>query len=248
MSHLNPERLSALADDEPTAVEAEHLAGCARCAREVEAFRRLLRLSWQERERGADVTMHASLTSWSSLAMELRAERIIRDVDDPMPGPERVALGSRWWVRAAAAVLLVAGGLLAGRASVRLESGMRGAPVASSTTSRTGSQFVSDVNPAGFRSVEDAQAVLARADSLYRAATLFLATNDTTTRQFRNSDVYRARLAALDAMAGVARQAVGEVPHDPVLNQYYLSTLAAREATLRQLDNALPTGSRLTGF
>jgi len=33
-----------------------------------------------------------------------------------------------------------------------------------------------------------------------------------------------------------------------VLNQYYLSTLGAREVTLRQLGSVLPPGTRLTRF
>jgi hypothetical protein len=104
-----------------------------------------------------------------------------------------------------------------------------------------------DTIPA-FKSIDEAQAALTRAEREYRQAVSFLAARDTTTRTFRNSDVYRARLQALDAMAGVAREAVDEVPHDPVLSQYYLSTLAAREATLQQLTTTLPTGVRLTRF
>jgi hypothetical protein len=244
MSHLNPERLAALADDEPTAVEAEHLARCAVCAREREAHGRLLQLSLRERDRAGDVT-EVPLTSWSSLATELREEGLIgHGRIEQAPGRPAVALGSRWWVRAAAAILLVAGGVVAARVTGGPATGT--ADTRSSAGPASGAQLVVQRPP--FRSVDEAQTALVRADSMYRMATLYLAEHDTTTRQFRNSDVYRARLAALDAMAGVAQRATVEVPHDPVISQYYLSTQAAREATLRQLDNALPGGARLTSF
>jgi hypothetical protein len=99
-----------------------------------------------------------------------------------------------------------------------------------------------------FGDLIEAQAVLTRAERDYRQAMAYLAANDTTTGTYRKSDVYRARLAALDAMAGAAQQGVNEIPHDPVLNQAYVSTLAVREATLRQLSSVLPAGQRLGRF
>src|SRR5687768_18037300 len=48
MLHLSPERLAALADDEPLAAEASHLASCARCSAERAAHRRLLTLAHRE--------------------------------------------------------------------------------------------------------------------------------------------------------------------------------------------------------
>ena len=41
MSHLSTERLAALADEEPTAPEAAHLAACGECSRERAAYRTL---------------------------------------------------------------------------------------------------------------------------------------------------------------------------------------------------------------
>ena len=49
-------------------------------------------------------------------------------------------------------------------------------------------------------------------------------------------------------MSGAALAAVNEAPHDPVINQYYLSTVSARQATLRQLDRALPSGVKLVSY
>jgi phosphopantetheinyl transferase len=47
-------------------------------------------------------------------------------------------------------------------------------------------------------------------------------------------------LAALDDMMAASRAALREAPQDPLLNHYFLSAWAAREATLQQLGAALP--------
>jgi len=39
MEHLNPERLSALVDEEPTVPECIHLASCRSCTSELDALR-----------------------------------------------------------------------------------------------------------------------------------------------------------------------------------------------------------------
>jgi hypothetical protein len=45
------------------------------------------------------------------------------------------------------------------------------------------------------------------------------------------------------------RGALKEAPQDPVINQYYLQTVGAREATLRQLGTTLrPAGVSLNRF
>ena len=60
--------------------------------------------------------------------------------------------------------------------------------------------------------------------------------------------MYRARLAALDGMVSVSRAALYEAPADPVINQYYLATLGAREATMRQIGRTLPAGTQVTPY
>ena len=154
----------------------------------------------------------------------------------------------RYWLQAAAALLLTAGGVGVGRWSARAD--LIGA--GSSANHPAGSSAHGDRTGTGdtlveFASVEDALTTLSRAERDYRLASAFLATRDTV-GSLGGSTLYRTRLAALDAMAEVAREAVGEAPHDPVVNQYYLSTLGAREATLRQIGRTLPAGVRLTGF
>jgi hypothetical protein len=64
-----------------------------------------------------------------------------------------------------------------------------------------------------------------------------------------NPSQYRTRLAALDNVMAEIRGALKEAPQDPVINQYYLQTVGAREATLRQLGTTLrPAGVSLNRF
>ena len=63
-----------------------------------------------------------------------------------------------------------------------------------------------------------------------------------------NQDSYEARLAALDEIAATTRAALYRAPQDPLLNQYYLTTLGAREATLREIGAAMPTSRRLERY
>jgi hypothetical protein len=99
-----------------------------------------------------------------------------------------------------------------------------------------------------FGSVEDALASLENSQRNYDRAVAFIAAHDTTVRSPEAGDVFRTRLAALDEMAETSRQALSAAPTDPVLNQYYISTLGAREVTLRQLGSVLTPGKRLSRF
>ena len=63
-----------------------------------------------------------------------------------------------------------------------------------------------------------------------------------------NQESYRARLAALDEIAATARAALYRAPQDPMLNQYYLTTLGAREATLREIGATMPDSRRLERY
>jgi hypothetical protein len=106
----------------------------------------------------------------------------------------------------------------------------------------------SDDSVASFRSTAEAILVLQRAERDYRMAMMYLAGHDTVTRAPEGPAMYRARLAALEEMATVALEAVREVPADPVMNRYYLSTLGARDATLRDLGDKLPENVKLVGM
>jgi hypothetical protein len=242
MSHLHPERLAALADGEPTAAEATHLSSCSSCAHEVAAHRRLLMLAWQERE-----TLSSPLASWDSLAESLRSEGLLRDAPATARGRGGIGGGgvrSPWWVQAAAAVVILAGGMHIGRMTVAA-TGDTTATAQQSANSRLASNIDTSV---AFSSAAEAISVLQRAERDYRQAMMYLAGQDTVARTADDPEIYRARLAALDEMAGVALDAVQQAPQDPLMNRYYLTTLGARDATLRQLGEKLPENVQLVGF
>ena len=107
MSHLSTERLAALVDESPTAAELAHLASCAECARERAAHRNLAELAATE-----SAHIGAPLTSWESLRPIARRRRRDRSRSRFTLPRARVR---RPWLQAAAAVLFVAGGMMAGR-------------------------------------------------------------------------------------------------------------------------------------
>src|SRR5689334_2069277 len=109
MLHLSSERLAALADDNPSAAEMAHLTSCADCARERRAYQRLTSMASAESTR-----IGVPLSSWESLAPALVADRVI-----DRGGRFRFTRNraSRGWLQAAAAVLLLSGGVMAGRVS-----------------------------------------------------------------------------------------------------------------------------------
>jgi hypothetical protein len=236
MSHLHPERLAALADGEPTAAEAAHISSCSSCEREIAAHRRLLMLAWQERE-----TLSTPLVAWEHLAGELRSEELLRA--STRGGGGRLP----WWVQAAAAVVLVAGGMQIGRLTT---PGAAGSPTTAaleqpSVNARLTARGDTTIS---FASPSEAILVLQRAERDYRMAMMYLSGQDTISRTADDPEIYRARLAALDEMAGVALDAVQQAPQDPLMNRYYLATLGARDATLRQLGEKLPENVQLVGF
>ncbi len=220
MRHLDPERLAALDDHTPTAEEAAHLARCAPCAQERAAFRHLRTVaampsSWNE----------PPLTNWATLAPALHTEGLIRLAAQPAPSaPARFRTG---WLRVAAMLALVAGGVAMGRVSAG-ETVIPASSVAAALENNDGS--------GEFASVADASTVLDRAQRDYQRASLWLASHDTTVNA---QAVYKARLAALDQMMIASRAGLYAAPQDPLLNQYYLAAYTAREATLRQLGASL---------
>ncbi|HEX2777938.1 MAG TPA: hypothetical protein VHM30_00460, partial [Gemmatimonadaceae bacterium] len=239
--------LAALADDEPTTTEGEHLARCATCARERAAHRSLRSLAAGERfaaQRGG-----VPLTSWESLLPALRAEGLVAEGSTPATTPEvrvlplrRRSLASMPWMRIAASVLLAAGGIIAGRMS----AGAAPLPGLAASTVDTLVQAVADTLPS-FRTASEALTALVRYERGYQAAAAYLAEQDTASR-VEGRAAYEARLATLDQVAEVARQGLQGAPYDPVINQYYLTTLASRQATLRQLSTTLPSNMRVGGY
>jgi hypothetical protein len=215
MQHLDPERLAAFDHDAPSAAEQAHLDACAACRQERAAYTQLRVFA------GTPATFDAPpLTEWSALSGALQREGLIAS---------RSVRRLPSWLRTAAAVALMAGGVALGRISAGeavLPTG-RGADVSASLIAQDGPDF---------DSVEQASAVLERAQRDYQRASMWLSSHDTTVNA---QAVYRARLAALDQMMMASRAGLYEAPQDPVLNQYYLAAYTAREATLRQLGASL---------
>jgi hypothetical protein len=249
MLHLSPERLAALADDEPTVAEMRHLAGCAFCARERNAYGALLVLARREGARRSSPAIE-----WTSLAERLRAEGMIttpaaapvlssEHTGDVRSRPRRWPLVARWSMRAAAAVLLAAGGVAYGRYSVQVAG-----PATFAGGSADADRGREDATLVSYRSPAEAMEVFLRAQRELREAAAYLAEREVGEFDAHGADAYRARLAALDGSAGVYRAALYDAPADPVINQLYLTTLGARDATVRQISSALPQGTMLTPF
>ena len=293
MPHLDAERLAALDHDPLTAEELAHLAGCAACRLERDAYARLAVLTDAERTRAASALDAPTLTEWSRLSAALRAEGLITrpsddadvfgtdviGVDGQAPstplmasvphsmssatpreivapsaarhravgrGPERRRwFGAAW--RAAAAVALFASGAMVGRGTASSSLATAGAPpmTASASTDAFDLAAASDRGVPEFTSMSEATRVLEQAQRDYERASLWLASHDTTVNA---QSVYRARLAALEQMLTASRAGLFEAPQDPVLNQYYLAAYTAREATLRQLGEALPVNRVMESF
>ena len=241
MQHLHTERLAALGDDQPSADETAHLAVCDACAHEVSAYQTLVAMAHAEQQ-----AFGLPLTRWETISAEWA---------QVAPEPERsvpAARSKRWMLQIAAGLLLVAGGAIAGRVS----TGADPLPDTSSSIAltadvpTTGTQPVANFNPDSsfFASADEARAAQQRSELLYQQATAYLARIDTTGGGNPNPVAYRSRLAALDRVLSTTRDALREAPHDPVINGYYLTTLGQREATLRQLNTALPTSLRVNSF
>ncbi len=205
MSHLSAERLAALVDETPTSAEIAHLASCADCTRERSTYSALVSLAAAESGR-----IGLPLSTWETLAPALAADGVI---ETGRPFRFRAEHSRRPWLQTAAAALLVAGGIAAGRYTA-------GAPVLPTTASTTVPAAPSD-SAQRFASIEDARAAQMQSQTLYQAATAFLAQHDTVDHSADTPSAMRTRLAALDRV---------------------------REATLRQLNSALPAGMRLTRY
>jgi hypothetical protein len=240
MLHLSPERLAALADDEPTAAEARHLAGCALCARERSAYGALLVLARREGARQAP-----PLTDWSAISERMRSEGMI-SVEPTVRPAGRRAFRSSAWMRVAAALLIAAGGIAVGRYSAALPLTTYDPEGLPTAIANRGADPVA--TPVSYRSPTDAMEAFLRAQRELQQAAAFLAENEVSGFSSPDPDAYRARLAAFDGVVGVARAALYDAPADPMINQLYLTTVGARDATVRQIARSLPVGTTLTSY
>jgi len=231
MLHLDPERLAALAEDQPTHDEAAHLAACPECAREQAAYEELVAMAARERT----TVLARPLTDWRSLSARVTDESV-----RIAPAPSRGRGLPRAWMQIAAGLVIAAAGMLAGRATAARTPN----PTASLAQTAAGGTD-SSRSPA---SVDDAMALMRRAESDYRLAAAFVVAHDTSLHGVAGVDRYRQRLAALDRVSDAALAAANQAPADPVINQYLISARTAREVTLQQLNGSLPAGMSLASY
>ena len=240
MSHLPSERLAAFVDESPSAEELAHLAACPECARE-----RAMYLSLAELSTSASARIGTPLTSWESLRPALVADGVI----DRGRGLElRARRVPRPWLQAAAAVLLVAGGAMAGRYSANRTLFANGSDAATpAPTPVAQATPAADTMTPTFASVDEARAARDRYQMLYQNATAFIAQQQDSMPS-TTAAAKRVRLAALDRANQVFSEALNEAPNDPVITGAYLTTAGQREATLRQLATIAPASMRINSY
>ncbi len=172
------------------------------------------------------------LNDWRTIAARARDEGLIRE------SSSRGWASSQSWVQAAAAVLLLIGGIAIGRTTIGLPTATQATASALSSGNSVSTSVPvayptqgSASGSATFASLEEASATLDRAVEDYKRATAFLAANNSSGRSSDSAAMYSARLVALDKVFNATESALQAAPHDPVINQYYLATMGARAAT-----------------
>jgi hypothetical protein len=189
----------------------------------------------------------APLNNWRTIAARAREEGLIRD-------SQRSWVASQPWIQAAAAMLLLVGGIAIGRTTMAIpssaQSGADSLQIAGSGKAEPGNAGTSDVattsSVADFASVDDASTALERAIAEYQSASAYIAAKSSGPTTVDSSKIYRTRLAALNTVNSAMESALKTAPHDPVINQYYLATMGARVATQQMA--ARPVGLALRGF
>jgi hypothetical protein len=189
-------------------------------------------------------SQQAPLNDWRTIAARAREEGLIRE------SQSRSWVTGQPWIQAAAAMLLLVGGIAIGRTTIAIPSSREAVeqssrPTSSSAPTASTAPSISTTG-ASFASVDDASATLERALGDYQRASAFLAANSSGPTTVDSSGIYRTRLAALDKVNNAMESALRTAPHDPVINQYYLAAMGARVATQQMA--ARPVGLALRGF
>jgi hypothetical protein len=238
MSHLPTERLAALTDEIPSAEELGHLASCDACTREWQMFRNLASAATV-----ASAHIGPPLTSWESLRPVLIADGVI----DRGRGLElRARKVPRPWLQAAAAVLLVVTGAMAGRYSATGAVFPSGGSAVETGPVAAASPDAGEMLPK-FASIDEARAAQQRYQTLYQNVTALIA-QQVDTLPVSAAAARRVRLSALDRASQVFGEAMNEAPNDPVITGAYLTTAGQREATLRQLNAVAPASVRIMSY
>jgi hypothetical protein len=175
------------------------------------------------------------LNDWRTIAARAREEGLIHE------SSSRGWVSGQPWMQAAAAVLLLIGGIAIGRTTIGLPSAAESSAGNTAATTASTEPSNSTASNVTFASADEASATLRRAVSDYQRAAEFLASN--TSAGNRDSlSIYSARAAALDKIVNATESALESAPRDPVINQYYLATMGARAATQQLV--ARPVGLR----
>ena len=221
MSHLTIETLARIVDESPTATEEAHLAACAECRATLDELRaQTAELS----ALGALPPVEPPAHAWERIAARVEADRTV-------PLRPRLPLGGI--ARAAAAVILFAGGVAAGVFLTRDQGTPPNDAPTAAPTGDAGSAMTAASKP------EDiALARLRVAELMYTNALLDYAR---LTSPEPPSDA-AARLATLETIVVTTRTALERAPADPLINSYYLAALAERETLLGQLRRTSEAG------
>ena len=180
------------------------------------------------------------LNEWRTIAARAREEGLIRESQSSRPS------SSQPWLQAAAAILLLIGGIAIGRTTIALPSATSSTAINSTTPTPPTSSIASatpsapaPVSTTSFASVDEAAATLDRAVHDYQRASQFIAANNVPMKTGDSAAIYTRRAAALDKIVNATESALETAPHDPVINQYYLATMGARVATRQMVSVGL---------
>ena len=252
MQHLETERIAAFDHEPPSVDELAHLATCKTCRRERAALIELAQMAMLAGDEPI-ASFAPRLTNWETLSAQLRADGLITSVplSAAISGFSVKSTTTSWlaratprsraerWRAAAAILILIIGGATADRLIAfpltQPGSGVSSASIAGGI----------GLGGSGFSSIDDATKALGKTQKDFDRISLWLAANDTT---LNSPDRVRRRLAALDQMLAASRTGLEDAPQDPVLKHYYSAAYAAREATLQQLNGALPVGRSIERY
>ena len=215
MSHLTLEEIARLVDELPEPAEAAHLDSCEACSAELDLMR----------EQTATLTFLPDVdlppAIWAGVEQRLRAEGLMRTAGGGGAG------GAPWLRYAAGIVLLLVGA--AGGAAV--SGGAANPPVAAAPAQTGPARMVSNQQPAtAGDAVREAEAAYLRALANYTEQNAGALQFDPV-----------ARLAALESILLTTRAALSKAPADPVINGYYLTAAAQRDAMMRQVSTPADT-------
>ena len=178
------------------------------------------------------------LNDWRTIAARAREEGLISD------SREWRGSSGQPWLQAAAAVLLLVGGIAIGRSTIGLPTtteSQQNVATATNPPAVTATNPTTTSTPAAnarFASIEEASAALDSAIQSYQRASQYIAANNLASRIQDSAAIYRARAQAFDKIVDATQSALQKAPHDPVLNQYYLATMGARAATRQVVSTA----------